>query len=107
MLYRVTKRADDTTGLIATLFWGAASVSVVCGGTWGHFKRTGILSGEFVTGPAAMAWDRTDLDFHEDHEETPEDIAFINGLRGKAWRPWHNCFGVLEGLWQSKKSAAS
>lgn len=105
MLFKVTKRADDLTGLLATLFTGEASVSVVIGERWGHFKRTGPLSGVFVIEPAENARRRNDLDFHEDHEETPEDIAFVDRLQGKAWRPWHTCFGTLEGLWRTKKTS--
>lgn len=100
MLYKVTKRADDFTGLMATLVKGAASVSVVVGDRWGHFKRTGFISGVFVIEPAESARKRLDLDFYADHEETPEDIEYVDCLRGKAWRPWPTCFGFLEGLWR-------
>lgn len=101
MLFKVTKRADDITGLLATLVKGAASVSVVVGDRWGHFKRTGLISGVFVTEPADNARRRNDLDFHEDHEETPDDLDYVDRLRGKAWKPWHTCFNALEGLWRT------
>lgn len=105
MLFKVTKRADDFTGIAATLVKGAASVSVVCGERWGHFRKTGAIKGVFVIEPAANARLRKDLDFHPVREETPGDETFIEGLRGKAWRPWHTCFSVLEGLWQTKKTS--
>lgn len=99
MLYKVTKRADDFAGIVATLFTGAGSVSAVVGGEWGHFHRTGFMTGEFVVEPAANVSGKAGYDFQPVRPSGPKDYDFIHVLRGKPWRLWHNCFGSLEGLW--------
>ena len=100
MLYRVDKKPDDFKGLVASLFTGCGSVSVVVDDKWGHFKRTGLLTGEFVIGKAEEAMRRRDMTMTKIGTATAWHHEFIQKLNGTTWRPWHNCFSVLGPLWK-------
>ena len=104
MLYRVTKRPDCLSGLVACIFTGAASVSIIVGERWGQFHRTGPLAGVFVISPAAEAFAREDLDIEPIRPETTEDDAFLDATEGKPWRPWHNCFSVMRDRWTKTRN---
>ena len=103
MLYRVDKAPHDLTGLFAALFTGAGSVSVIVGTKWGHFRRTGFLSGVFVVEPAAKIEGREGYRITPVRPSTEADMQFIYDLAGTPWRPWHNCFNVLRELWKTPR----
>lgn len=104
MLYRVDKKPHDLVGLVGAFFTGSGSVSAIVGTRWGHFRRTGRWSGVFVIDRAIKIEDRPEYRITPVRPSTEDDMQFLLDLEGTPWRPWHNCFNVLRGLWARKST---
>lgn len=104
MLYRVDKKPDDLKGLIAAVFTGAGSASIIVDDRWGHFRQTSFFTGKFVVESAQAARSKDSLSISFVRYATEEDREFLEALNGAPWRPWHNCFSVLRSRWKTPSS---
>lgn len=101
MLYKVIKKPDDLTSIVAAMFTGAGSVSAIVGSQWGHFRRTGLFTGVFVVESADRVKGKMGYNIIPLRPSTHRDMQFIMDLHGAPWRLWHNCFSTLGELWKT------
>jgi len=101
MLWRVSHKPHNLQGLVAALFTGEGSVSVIVDDEWGHFERKSLASGRFVIDPASKILDSRDVTLTCVGLATAADRALLKRLAGVRWRFLHNCFfSALRPFWR-------
>jgi hypothetical protein len=98
----VTRTPAGWLGTIAEAAFGTCGRSVIVGDLWYRFSR----KRGFVASDARLA-ERPEHCIEVVGETTLHDAAYLDGLVGSRWRPWHNCVTAFSPVWRRGMSVMS